>query len=70
MFNSVHTVRVPEFAESVHWKETCQGIWACCLRSLSALIVDGGGRLVVKATNKKLSVKEVAIIAEAANIKE
>ena len=28
------------------------------------------GRLVVKATNKKLSIKEVAIIAEAANIKE
>ena len=28
------------------------------------------GHLVVKATNKKLGVKEVAIIAEAANIKE
>jgi hypothetical protein len=27
-------------------------------------------RLVIKATNKKLSVKEVAIIAEATNIKD
>ena len=70
MFRFAHVAKVQEFAESALMSGDMSGHMGLLPVKFECLDCGWRERLVVKATNRKLSLKQVAIIAEALNFKK